>query len=387
MSRSRRKPKPTDLKRGDRLEVEVLDLARGGAGVAREPSGMVIFIPYVLPGDRVLVEVVEARRRFLRGRLIEVLEPSPERVEPRCPAFGTCGGCDWQHVPYAQQFERKRKGLEEALARVGIEVEVEVQLFPAQETYGYRNRVQIKGRGDELGFFAPGSHRLIPIQECPIARPEINAKLAEVRRLGERMGGTYRVELEVEREGRVQVRWGGTAGGGFRQVHDQQNEVLRTWVREALQEPAVLWDLYGGRGNLSDLFRGTTPEIHCVDPSAPAKEARRGRTYHRMATLPWLRKQDPLPRREGVAAILDPPRIGLGHQGQEVVQHLTQRGVESVVHIGCDPDAFAKDLCLYLQKGWEIVRFGLLDLFPQTHHVESMVLLRGPGEPTDETGS
>jgi 23S rRNA (uracil1939-C5)-methyltransferase len=220
------------------LEMQITDLARGGAGVAREASGRVIFVPLTLPGDRVRVRIVEAQKRFAQGEVLELLQPSPDRAEPPCPYFGwgpdRCGGCEWQHVPYEIQWRTKVEGLAHALSRAGVEAaDIPRTELPAPEgeRFGYRNRIQLRGEGGQVGFRARGSQRLVPIDECRIARPELNAELPRVREEGARLHAPYKTELEVLENGQIRAHWNQKhAHGGFRQVHDAQNARLREWV-------------------------------------------------------------------------------------------------------------------------------------------------------------
>lgn len=367
---------------GEELEIEVHDLARGGSGVSRGCRGLVVFVPHTLPGDRARVRITQRKKRYAHGELVELLEASPDRVEPPCPVFGTCGGCDWQHVPYALQWETKIRGLREALRRITLEIEVELDLFPASEPLGYRNRIQLRGRGREVGFHAAGSQRLVPVETCAIARPELNEVLPSIRRKGERVAGAYKVEVEVLETGKVRILWNVPhAAGGFRQVHDAQNQALKHWVDERLGRGAVLYDLYGGSGNLSELPAGRFGEVRCVDTGAPLRPPPgrdQGVRFHRAEVGPWLRGQEPLG--EPASAILDPPRVGMGGAGEAIVAGMGELGVREAVLVGCDPDAFARDLGAFLRKGWEITRMAAFDFFPQTHHLEAAArLVREPG--------
>lgn len=369
---------------GAELILEIHDLARGGAGVTRGPEGVIVFVPWTMPGDRVRVRIREQKRRYANADLLEVLEPSPDRVEPRCPAFGVCGGCQWQHVPYLpprpgapSQWTTKLRGLREALSRVTVELDVPLDEFPATQVFGYRNRVQLRGRGRELGFLTPGEGALVPVDGCPLARPEINARWEEIRDLGERVGGAYKVEVEVLEAGRVRFVWDAPHGAaGFRQVHDEQNRSLQDWVARRMEGGDELLDLFGGRGNLSLGLAERFAHVHCVDTAAPARglpEAPPNLHFHRQVVTTWLRGHRPAGAR--VAAILDPPRQGLGRGGEAVAMTLRDLGVGPVVLVGCDADAWARDLGAFLRKGWELVRTGAVDLFPQTHHVEALAYL------------
>ena len=137
--------------------VRVTDLASGGSGIARDETGRVLFIPLSAPGDLLKVRVTEAQRRYAEAEIVEIIEPSPERVKPPCPVFGRCGGCSWQHIPYALQWKTKARGLEHTLGRRQIALPGPLEEFPAERIWEYRNRVQLRGQGTELGFLQRGS--------------------------------------------------------------------------------------------------------------------------------------------------------------------------------------------------------------------------------------
>lgn len=364
------------------LEVTISDLARGGSGVARDESGRVIFVPRTAPGDRVRVRVTEQKKNYASAELVEILEPSPIRVTPPCPIFGKCGGCEWQHLPYDLQWKTKFKGALHALSRVGIEALSSPDELPAERIWEYRNRVQLRGLGENLGFFAAGSQELVAAPKCWISRPEINAAWDQTREEGKRFDQQYKVEVEVLPDGGIRKSWNARHGAaGFRQVHDEQNLKLQQWVVSALTPRRALYDLFGGAGNLSLGLAPRMKEVHCVDLSSPFP-APQGTPanfkYYRSGVVPWLiressRAAKKLPQ---ASAILDPPREGLADGFADISKSLEKLGITELVAVGCDPDAWARDLSRFQKKGWKVERIAILDLFPQTHHVESLALLR-----------
>lgn len=355
------------------LELEITDLSRGGSGVARDLSGRVIFVPLTLPGDRVRVSLLEADKRFAQGQVTELLSPSPQRVQAPCPYFGwgedRCGGCEWQHVPYELQWKTKVDGVRHALKRAGLDAAgiplVELPA-PEGERYGYRNRVQLRGEGASLGFRARSSQRTVPVETCLIARPEINAELPRLRREGAALPAPYKVEVEVTEDGRTVAHWNQKhAHGGFRQVHDAQNERLRRWVSERVPDGMRVLDLYGGSGNLSQSLAARSREVHVVDlgKNAPI----------RSEVARWLRRFKPAPA--PTIAILDPPREGLGADFKSIAEDLSRLEAREILLVGCDPDAFARDASRFAKQGWRLRELGVLDFFPQTPHVEALAVL------------
>ena len=394
------------------LELEITDLSRGGAGVARDSSGRVVFVPLTAPGDLARVRIVSGKnfraagsrrvrekKQYAQGELIEIVRPSPARQKARCPAFGRCGGCQWQHLSYDLQWRTKVNGVQHALKRVKVDLPFRSaeawQEFPAERSWEYRNRIQLRGFGDKIGFYAPRSHELVELDRCDIARPEINEAWEEIRNQGKRLPEPYKVEVYVTTEGRVVRVWNAPHGAaGFRQVHDEQNEKLRAWVGQALTPGRPLFDLFGGSGNLCVPIAHRMGEVHCVDISAPGE---RGTGvpdnihFYRSAVVPWLlsrTKRNVKPAAGDLpesaistfagpaSAILDPPREGLAEQITPIEKALRALRVTEVVAVGCDPDAWARDLSRWIRRGWRFERAAVLDLFPQTPHVEAMALLK-----------
>ncbi len=399
--RKKRFPKSRSPDDGEILTLEITDLSRGGAGVARDPDGRVVFVPYSAPGDQLRVRVLEGEKRYAQGELLEILRPSAIRQATPCPAFGRCGGCQWQHIPYEIQWRTKAAGVRHALQRTQVELPASFDELPAEKIWEYRNRIQLRGFKDRIGFYAPRSHEVIAIERCEIARPEINAAIAQTKEEGARRPRPYKVEVEVLASGELRKTWNAShAAAGFRQIHDEQNEKLKKWVAAAITPGGDLLDLFGGSGNLSLELAASMRSIDCVDVSAPA-QAPEGTPanyrFHREATLAWLARQtestspgtDLTATGKGAdeatgaatrsvcrSAILDPPREGLAQEFSEIAAHLERLGVNELVAVGCDPDAWARDISRFARRGWRLERAAALDFFPQTPHVESVGLLR-----------
>ena len=169
------------------IEVRIEKLVYGGEGLARH-EGQAVFAPFVLPGETVKVEPVERRKKFIRGRLASVTQPSSERIAAECPHFGVCGGCDYQHIPYEAQLRYKSEILRETLSRLGKVIwEGEITTH-ASPPYGYRNRAQWKiapgpGGRRALGYFQAGTRRLCAVNVCPILSPRLRETLGVFSRL------------------------------------------------------------------------------------------------------------------------------------------------------------------------------------------------------------
>ncbi len=172
--------------------LSIEKLIYGGDGLARTPAGadgrsMAVFVPFVLPGERIEAEVRQEKPGFARGSLTQLIEASPDRIEARCPYFGQCGGCHYQHIPYDRQLEFKAGILRETLQRIAkIELHSEIRLH-ASPPWNYRNRTRLQVRTSPefaLGYFRFSSHEFLPVRECPISSPLLNRVMAQVLELG-----------------------------------------------------------------------------------------------------------------------------------------------------------------------------------------------------------
>ena len=203
------------------LVLKIYDLARAGAGVGKTDEGKIVFVPYTAPGDTVRVTIYKSDKRYSYAKLEEILEASPLRVKARCAVFAKCWGCDWQHLPYEKQWERKNSGVKHALKRVEVLPPDTWEEFPAERIWEYRNRIQLRGFQNELGFFSAQTRALVPLTRCEIAHSEINRELPAIREKGKSLSTPYKVELEHLASGGVAAYWNAKhAAGGFRQVHN-----------------------------------------------------------------------------------------------------------------------------------------------------------------------
>jgi 23S rRNA (uracil1939-C5)-methyltransferase len=367
------------------MKARINDLSRGGSGVARLDSGEVIFVPFTAPGDWIEVRIIEKKKNYSQGELVQLLEPSPGRVPAPCPHFTRCGGCSWQHIPYSLQFETKKKGLLHALGRKGVETAgIPLDELPAQDSYHYRNRIQLHGNADTgvLGFFRPGTREIVDLQACAIADARINEALPGLREQGFReFRGEFKLEIDLSPEGHVRSAWNRRhAAFGFRQVNDAQNRLLQTWISENLRSAELLFDLYGGNGNLSRPLASRFREVFCVDLFTGPRDETAPRNFHlvRQDMDRWSRT----PIEESWAGkpasvILDPPREGIAETLPPLLHKISRLSLTSVILVGCDVDAFTRDVQRLIKKGFRLERLGALDLFPQTPHIESLALFSG----------
>ena len=387
---------------GERYDVRAERIAHGGFVVARH-GGLAVFVRHALPGERVVAEVTEGHEgdRFLRADAVEVLEPSPDRVERRCPFSGPdrCGGCDFQHVSLPAQRALKAAVVAEQLERLaGLSVPVQVEPVPGDvEGLGWRTRVQwAVARDGTPGLRKHRSHDVVPVTHCPIADPGLPDVLgsswpdasgveAIVSSIGDRLrlvttrdGSTFADGPLVLHERAAGRDWQ-VSGSGFWQVHPGATTALVDAVLAGLgpQPGERALDLYSGVGLFSAALAeavGPSGEVLAVESDAQAVEdARANLADLPQVTLTRARVDRALagPGRSDVV-VLDPPRTGAR---REVVTAVAAHSPRAVAYVACDPAALARDVSFFAEHGYGLASLRAFDLFPMTHHVECVAIL------------
>jgi 23S rRNA (uracil1939-C5)-methyltransferase len=406
---------------GKRFELHLTDMAHGGDALGRH-EGKVIFVPYAIPGEEVAVEIAEDKGRYARARLVELLSPSPHRVDPPCPHFGPgkCGGCQWQHIAYQAQLELKAAVVGDQLARLGRLPDVPVKRpIPNSSPWHYRNHVQFSvGDGGRLGFVTTAGRRVEPIEVCYLLHPlleelfvALDLELPGLVRLSLRAGvntghqmmifETYD-DLPPALESDMPVSCvlllsDGTPANligsnhitevvagrrfhisatSFFQVNTAAAEELVRVVGEYLAPAGdeTLLDAYCGVGTFALSLADKVGQVIGVEEAAGAVADARlnvaGLTNvefieGRVETLlPQLDRQIDL-------AVLDPPRQGCKPDALAALIKLAPR---RIVYVSCDPATLARDAHKLTDGGYQLAEVQPVDMFPQTYHIESVAL-------------
>jgi 23S rRNA (uracil1939-C5)-methyltransferase len=389
--------------------VLIDQVVAGGDGLAREASGRVVFVPGVLPGEEVTVRLVTAKRDFARGDVVEVVSPSPLRVDPPCPTRRLgCGGCAWQHADPAAQLSLKTEVVRDALRRTARMPEVEVVPQGSVPPWAYRTSMRVAV--DRHGV--PSLRRLrsndpVPLGHCMVAHPLLDELLHTARFVGaedvslriadatgERSAWWTRAHPgdEVRVDGLpTDVRVGPdahvhetVAGHRFRvsaeaffQSGPAAAELLVQAVRELggaeLADARHVVDAYGGVGLFAATVVPSAAAVTLVEGSAVACEDAEvnlvGRAGAVQVVCAPLERWSGDPGRPVDVVIADPSRQGLGPAAAAVLVDLK---APVLVLVGCDPVAFARDAALLASAGYRLTQCRTLDLFPQTHHVETV---------------
>ena len=355
------------------MELDIQDVAFGGKGVARI-DGKAVFVPYVIDGESVRASIAREHKKFLEAELETVVTASPHRVEPRCPYFGRCGGCVYQHIEYEHQLALKWRQVKETLRRIGGLKEPPMRPFiPSPIEYGYRNRITVHVCDGVTGFFRRESNKLLGIEQCPIARDELNSKLTELRRNNPRDG---HYTLRVSDGPRV-----------FTQANDAVAAAMLDLVDRLLATAGgTLIDAYCGAGFFAKRLRARFKVVIGIDWDQHAigvarQDANENETYIAGDVETELQKLGAVHlngppqyddtsrgRLRSIAPtiIVDPPATGLS---KGLVQALIERPPTQLIYVSCNPGTLARDLAA-LKKSFRIDSITPLDMFPQTAEVE-----------------
>jgi 23S rRNA (uracil1939-C5)-methyltransferase len=391
--------------------ITVEKLVYGGDGLARD-NGQVIMTPFVLPSEGVQVRIVEHRSQMLRALPESIETASPQRIAAPCKYFGECGGCHYQHAEYPYQAAQKVEILREVLRRVGkFQAPENIGLITGPD-FGYRNRAQFHFDGKRFGYHLPESHRILDVDECPISSPRLQETLTTLRRmLSDRRFPNFLRTVELfTNETEVQMNvlasdhplarrffdWCAeeipgfvsgplvyaAAGFHFRVSHTAFFQVNRFLIEQLIEEALkgaegeTALDLYSGVGLFALPVASRFGNVTAVESGVAAwrdlehnaAQANLGIFAHQTSAESYLTQNN-----ASVDFVLaDPPRAGLG---KRMVQALLAAKPRRLTIVSCDPATLARDLAMLLPS-YEIGGMTLIDLFPQTFHLETVVRLR-----------
>lgn len=404
---------------GSSIELDLHDMANGGEAVGRY-KGKTIFVGGAVPGERVKAAVVRDKGSWARANLEEVLTPAPARVDPPCPHFAECGGCQWQYMAYAEQLKWKSAIVAGQLRHLGGVDAPEIAAIVAPgHPFEYRNRMTFHVRDGRPALYRHRSKERVPISSCLLLVPGLQElydrlkSLAGVDELTLRMGartgqravlirgtvpepaagwgvpvvrlagrrfepviGPPRIHEEVAG---VQFR---ITASAFFQVNTAGAEALVGLVREALRPKSTdtLLDAFAGVGLFAATVGRSAGRVIAIESDAVAAADLRHNLREAGVTDPDVvrsRFEEVVAPGRWDLAVCDPPRSGLGEAGVSV---LTAGRPRSIAYVSCDPASLARDTRLLGGKGYRLAKATPVDLFPQTFHVETVAIFQGAGE-------
>ncbi|HEU5219476.1 MAG TPA: hypothetical protein VFU23_12525 [Gemmatimonadales bacterium] len=399
--------------------MRIRAIAAGGDGVGTLADGRTLFVPRSAPGDLLEPASVTLAKRFARGRVGRLLEPSPERTAPRCPHYDRdqCGSCQLQHLTLAAQREAKARIVADALTRIGGMVPPPVEVEAGERAWEYRTKISLAVKGRHIGYHRAGRpDQVFDLVHCHLARPEIS-RLWTALKANRRLlpANADRVVLRVDRAGGLHaivqvfgslvwddarqlgralsraglrvVLWWQPEGGAaravsgaaeaypamvFEQIHPELGDRIRLAAVAALGDirGRHVWDLYAGIGETTRALAERGARVTSVEVDRRAVALAGGRGPREGVRRVAGRVESELDSLEPAdAVIVNPPRTGLG---EPVTDRLRVLAPRQLVYVSCDPATLARDLSR-LAPGYQVTRVRAFDLFPQTAHIEILV--------------
>jgi 23S rRNA (uracil1939-C5)-methyltransferase len=390
-----------------------------GGGFSRLPDGKAVFVPYVMPGEQVTITVREDKKGFALADLVSVERPHPQRIQPRCAHFGLCGGCHYQHIPYELQLNYKKDILIEQLQRLGgIESPVVEQVIPAPDQWAYRNTVQfqVSGKG-QLCYAKASDNYPFAVKECHLPMPALAELWPQLSfeagsfigrlDLRQNQAGEVLVELsgeqtdipELESESSVSIvslagndpvvlagegylvvevlgRPFMLSAGSFFQTNFDGAAALVEQVRALVRQLKALrlLDVYSGVGLFSAFMAVEVQELLAIEssPSACRDFVVNLDEFDNVSLAEGLAEKV-LPDLDFGAdvVLVDPPRSGLRPQARAAILKQEPR---AIIYVSCNPATLARDARAILEAGYRLEKTVLVDMFPQTYHMETVAL-------------
>jgi 23S rRNA (uracil1939-C5)-methyltransferase len=384
------------------LVVKIEKIIPNGYGLAFA-EGLTVFVSLAAKGDKLIVRIREQKSKLAFAEIVEVIEPSSDRVASPCPYFGKCGGCDFQQMSYPAQLEAKISIIQDCLKRIGkIDFAGEIEMIGSPHEFGYRTRAQWHAdtRNRKIGYFKRFSNQIIDVETCPILDEKLQETLTNLRQnLNWAEFWADSVEIETATNGEkvsiysneiieptekisfqaLENRWFYNAESFFQGNQSLIEQLINVATKGASGETAL--DLYCGVGLFTIPLAKNFAKLIGIEANEKAIEfARENAEFARLENVEfyaenvgeWLIENSP---QIVDFILLDPPRSGTE---KETIEQILKIKPAEISYVSCDPATLARDLRI-LTEAYSIQSIVALDLFPQTHHVETVVRLKAKG--------
>ncbi|MCL2698032.1 MAG: 23S rRNA (uracil(1939)-C(5))-methyltransferase RlmD [Oscillospiraceae bacterium] len=360
----------------DRHTVQIFDYCADGAGVARLGNGCVVFVEKAVRGDICEIIITKILKNVCHAVIGKIIKPSEHRIAVDCPYYDSgeagasdsatrlCGGCDFRHVSYGEELFAKRKRVNDALRRIGgTDIEAG-DILTTGKIIGYRNNIQLKTDGKNIGFYSGKSHDIINIDYCFLAGEEMNKEIKQ---------GVSRIRTSVEKIGDLTFK---ISPESFFQVNSEAALLLYEKAREYadLKPHEFLLDLYCGTGSTTLFLARNAGRALGVELSAAAvADAKENAALNNIGNVDFLCADVSLLETGGLAPdciVIDPPRKGLAPGALKKTEELAPA---RIIYISCNPATLARDIKLL--HNYEVKQISAVDMFPRTKHIECVAKL------------
>lgn len=377
------------------MQIKIEKLAYGGNGISRI-DGKICFVQNALPGETVEIEILNDKKNFIEARAIKIETPSPARETPPCPYYGSCGGCQYQHMSYAEELRWKEIQIREHLQKqMPLDEKVFLPIVANDSPYNYRNHITLHRAQNGWGFVDEDNESTIAIQSCLIAKKELNDWIAAASheprathhdRITARCGAGDKVTTSAE-DIFFNVPMGPVRLRTHSRCFFQNNLPMTVKIGEKLRaiyeaaQPEHFWDLYSGVGTFTALVNPRKSQVLCVESHPQGIDALEMnlKNLGLAAEIAPEPVEDCLadilhePRMGPVMALIDPPRQGLEPRALNAL--LAGPAPDTLAYLSCHMGALTRDLKALSSGGYRIKSVQAFDMFPRTKHIETLAIL------------
>ena len=356
--------------------VKIESLNHQGLGITRV-NDKVTFVEQALPGETVDRKVTEEKKKYNLAKIQTIIEKNPNRIEPICPYYEECGGCDFGHVNYETELKYKKEKVENILKKYA-HIDVNIEITPSDKVYNYRNKITLHKQNEKIGLVKKNSSEVIEIKECKLVDEKINEILHNKPKEGIiRTNGKEIISNENENitinidKYKFKVNL-----NSFFQINPYTYEKMFNHIKKLISSNDVLLDLYSGVGVFSILLSENCKKIYGIEINENSyKNALENKKVNNLENITFMlgKVEDNLPKiNEKIDTIIvDPPRSGLS---KTTIKQIINVNPKKIIYISCNPMTLARDLNL-LNNNYKLECIKAFDMFPRTNHVECVCVL------------
>lgn len=357
--------------------VKIESLNHQGLGITRV-NDKVTFVEQALPGETVDIKVTEEKKKYNLAKIQTIIEKNPNRIEPICPYYEECGGCDFGHVNYETELKYKKEKVENILKKYA-HIDVNIEITPSDKVYNYRNKITLHKQNEKIGLVKKNSSEVIEIKECKLVDEKINEILHNKPKEGIiRTNGKEIISNENENitinidKYKFKVNL-----NSFFQINPYTYEKMFNHIKKLISSNDVLLDLYSGVGVFSILLSENCKKIYGIEINENSyKNALENKKVNNLENIDFMlgKVEDNLPKiKEKIDTIIvDPPRNGLS---KTTIKQIININPKKIIYVSCNPMTLSRDLNL-LNSNYNLESIKAFDMFPKTNHVECVCKLK-----------
>lgn len=357
--------------------VKIESLNHQGLGITRV-NDKVTFVEQALPGETVDIKVTEEKKKYNLAKIQTIIEKNPNRIEPICPYYEECGGCDFGHVNYETELKYKKEKVENILKKYA-HIDVNIEITPSDKVYNYRNKITLHKQNEKIGLVKKNSSEVIEIKECKLVNEKINEILHNkpkegiIRTNGKEiiLNENENITINIDKyKFKVNLN-------SFFQINPYTYEKMFNHIKKLISSNDVLLDLYSGVGVFSILLSENCKKIYGIEINENSyKNALENKKVNNLENIDFMlgKVEDNLPKiKEKIDTIIvDPPRNGLS---KTTIKQIININPKKIIYVSCNPMTLSRDLNL-LNSNYNLESIKAFDMFPKTNHVECVCKLK-----------